>query len=113
MIIRLYSVYDRKAQVFHLPYYAPTDGVAVRTFSDAIADPNVTYSRHPNDYVLYCVGTFDDSGAIVAPISPVAHVIDASSLVRALQSEIPFPDELTTGKPSAVDSEVVNLDRRR
>lgn len=103
MIIRCYSVYDRKAQVFHAPYYAPTDGAAVRTFSDAVADPNSMLGRHPNDYVLYFVGTFDDSRALMEPKSPVDHVIDASSLVKALQAEIPFPDSLTTTKPSELD----------
>lgn len=103
MIIHCYCIFDRKALSYHPPYYAPTDGAAVRTLADAVADANNMLGRHPNDYVLYCVGSFDDSKGSMEPASPLRHVIDAIALVRAIQSEIPFPDHATTLKPSELD----------
>lgn len=101
MKTRCYSIYDRKALVYHTPYYAITDAVAVRTLSDAVTDPNGMFGRHPNDYVLFYVGEFDDSNGQFVPVQPLAHVIDAQALVKALQSEIPFPEGTTTDKPSS------------
>lgn len=105
MKTRAYSVYDRKALIYHMPYYALTDAVAVRTLADAMTDPNTSFGRHPNDYVLFFVGEFDDSNGQLWPEQPLKHVIDAQALVKALQSEIPFPEGTTTDKPSSTEAE--------
>lgn len=94
-MIRCYSVFDRKTLAYMPPYFAATDGAAVRTLSDAVADPNNLLGRHPGDYVLFYVGDFDDQKGAFLPVSPLVHVIDAVSLVQALQSEIPFPPQAT------------------
>lgn len=103
MIMRAYTVFDRKALVYHLPFFALNDAVAVRTLGDSL-DPNSAFGRHPNDYVLYCCGTFDDNKAIFTPMAPLLHVIDAIALVQAAQSEIPFPEHVTTSSPSSLDT---------
>lgn len=104
MRLRCFSIYDRKTLAYHAPYYAVTDAAAVRTFSDVVADPNTIFGRHPDDHVLYCVGEFDDQSGMLLPNSPALHIVDANVLVRALQQEIPFPDQVTTTKPSAVEN---------
>lgn len=103
MRTKMYTIYDRKAMAYHMPFYAITDAVGVRTFSDAVSDPQSIFARHPNDYVLYLAGEFDDSNGQLWPEQPLKHVIDASALVKALQSEIPFPENATTTKPSKLD----------
>lgn len=95
---RMYSVYDRKTLVYLPPYFALTDGAAIRTLSDAVADRNNMLAKHPNDYVLYFVGEFDDTNGQVLPAVPLVHVIDANTLVAALQQEIPFPAGSTNGR---------------
>lgn len=102
MRLRCYSLYDRKTLAYFPPYYAATDGAAVRTFSDAVGDVNSQIGRHPNDYVLFYVGEFDDTNGAMLAASPLAHVIDGSALVAALQSEIPFPDR-ATGRGNGVE----------
>ena len=89
MILRAYSIFDRKALVYHAPFFAPTDGAAVRSMSDAVQDTNTTFNRHPNDYVLFYVGDYDDTKGALAPISPLVHVIDAIALVQH-QHQMPF-----------------------
>lgn len=103
MITRLYAIYDRKAVVYHQPFYAITDAVAVRTVSDVVADPNAPFGRHPNDYVVYMVGTYDDQNGVVTPQNPLKHVIDCGAIAQAIQSEIPFPEHTTTDRPSDLD----------
>nr|AVQ10242.1 DNA binding protein VP5 [Gokushovirinae environmental samples] len=94
MRINAYSVFDRKTLAYHMPFYAPTDGAAVRTLADATADPNTSLGRHPNDYVLFEVGYFDDAAGALVATSPVRHIIDVIALVKATQAEIPFPETL-------------------
>lgn len=83
MIINAYSVYDRKALQYHAPFFAVADGAAVRSFMDLANDSNTTVGRHPGDYVLYRVGSFDDASGIVLPTDNPQHVTDALPLVRA------------------------------
>jgi hypothetical protein len=86
MILNAYSIYDLKACLYHPPFYMHTDAAASRALSDTVNDASTNISRHPADYVLYCVGTFNDASGSLEPISPRRHVADAASFVR-LQSQ--------------------------
>lgn len=82
MIINAYSIYDRKALRYHAPFYSHQDGEAARSFADLVNDPNTTVGRHPDDYVLYRVGAYDDANGSLLPANVLDHVADGSSLVR-------------------------------
>lgn len=82
MIIRAYSVYDRKSLIYNPPFYAPTDGAAVRIVQDAANDPNSQLGRHPVDYVLFCVGDYDDQKGLLLAQTPLQHVMDIAALVE-------------------------------
>jgi len=60
MIFQVYSIYDIKAAAYHVPFFQPTKGMAIRLFGDAIIDPNSNLSKHPEDYRLFSLGEFDD-----------------------------------------------------
>lgn len=94
----MYSVYDRKTLTYLPPYFSVTDGSAVRMLSGELQDPKSMLSRHPNDYVLFFVGEFNDQDGAVAPAHPLVHIIDCQALVAAMQQEIPFPVTATNGK---------------
>lgn len=83
MILRAYSIYDRKSLQYHPPYFASTDGAAVRNFADAANDMQSMIGRHPADYVLFYLGDYDDQKGAMQPVSPLVHVIDAMALVQA------------------------------
>lgn len=89
MILRAYSIYDCKALQYHSPWFAVSDGSAVRSFSDMANDPQTTIGRHPRDYTLWLVGTYDDNNGLFTPISPLVHVVDAMACVQQ-QSELPL-----------------------
>lgn len=93
MILRSYSVYDNKALQYHPPFFASTDGAAVRMIRDLVADPNSSVGRHPGDYVLYCVGTWDDQKGAFAPFAPLLHVMDAIALVK-IDQQLDMPLQL-------------------
>lgn len=61
MILNAYSIYDSKSQAFGLPFFQATDGLAIRSFSDIANDRQTLIARHPGDFMLIRIGTFDDS----------------------------------------------------
>lgn len=81
MIIKYYSIYDRKALIFMPPFHALTDAAAVRSVQDAMEDPQTSLHRHPDDFVLFAVGEFDDAKGYYAAPEVVRHVVDVASLV--------------------------------
>jgi len=65
MIYRCYSVRDLKAAAFAPPFFLGRDEVAVRTFSDALADPTHPMHAHPEDYQLFYLGEFNDETGLL------------------------------------------------
>lgn len=84
-----YSVYDNKALVYGLPFFGVTDGFAVRAFTELANDLNTTVGRHPSDFSLFCVGSYEDQTGALVPLSPLRHVIDANS-VLTVQPRLPL-----------------------
>lgn len=89
MIIYGYTLYDRKALQYNVPFFAVADGVAVRMLQELVADTNTSPGRHPGDYVLYCCGAYDDSNGSLHPVSALRHVIDALA-VAPRAAPLPF-----------------------
>lgn len=76
-----YSIRDVKADVFHAPFFLPTDGAATRAFSDVANDLTTQIGRHPADFTLFHIGSFDDATGYLEH-QERRHVVDASSLVK-------------------------------
>lgn len=58
---RMFAIFDIKANAFGRPYFAKTVGLGERMFMDAVNQPDSELRRHPFDFVLYEVGSFDDA----------------------------------------------------
>lgn len=82
MITNAYSIFDNKALVFNVPWFQPTHGAATRILSDLANDVGTNIGRHPGDYSLFRIGSYDDAKGIMQPITPLEHVIDAIALVK-------------------------------
>lgn len=61
MIKKAFTVFDEKASVFMLPFFETTIGQATRAFSDAVNTDDHPFNRHPGDYTLFEIGTYDDN----------------------------------------------------
>ena len=70
MILKVFSVYDSKALGFHNPWYGEAVGAAVRAFADASNDAQCPYSKHPGDYQLYEIGSFDNVKGVFTSLVP-------------------------------------------
>lgn len=59
------AIHDTKAEAYMNPFYMRSEGEAIRAFGDAIDKGDTPLSQHPEDYVLYKLGTFDQSTAAI------------------------------------------------
>lgn len=70
-LLKAFSILDTKADIFSPPFFFPTTGQAVRAFKDLSNDGQSSVSRHPADYRLFQVGTFDDARGQLLPLDQV------------------------------------------
>lgn len=72
--MRIFTVFDTKAAIYGQPFYAVTDGIALRMFSDAVNNnsPDNALNRYPEDFTLYYIGEFDDvTGSVTGNLTPM------------------------------------------
>lgn len=72
MIQIILSVKDTAAQAFGRPMFLPSSAVGVRSFRDEVnrSDANNEMFKHPEDFELYELGTYDDSTGIIECPAP-------------------------------------------
>lgn len=60
MLFTVFSIYDSAISTWLTPMYARNKGEMLRNFADAVSDPQSKLAKHPGDYSLFEIGTFDD-----------------------------------------------------
>lgn len=67
MLLKMFSVYDSKAEAYLQPFYANTTALAVRMFTSACNNPEQDFNKYAADYTLFEIGTFEtDTGIAMA-----------------------------------------------
>lgn len=76
------SVKDTAAQAFGRPVFVPSTAVAVRSFRDEVnrKDSTEDLARHPDDFELYELASFDDATGIITMLSEPRMVARAKDL---------------------------------
>lgn len=59
MLTKLFAVYDIKVAAYLQLFPADTAPAAIRMITDVVNDPNTTLSKHPHDYHLHELGSWD------------------------------------------------------
>ncbi len=59
MVKGIYSIYDRKAEIYHEPMIQMNNLEAIRTVGDVVNNPKTAIHAHPEDYSLYRCGEFN------------------------------------------------------
>lgn len=88
MILNVFAVKDLKAKAFLQPFFSNSRGSAMRAFGDAVQDKNCPFNKHPEDYILYEIGTYDDSSAYLTMV-PLDLVVQASDFVVDQPKNLP------------------------
>nr|QJB19783.1 MAG: nonstructural protein [Microvirus sp.] len=84
MITSVFSVHDSKAGAFCTPYYSENNNTAIRDFAYAANDKDSQIGRHPSDYTLFCIGSFDNQTGQLTTIEPIAIAL-ALTLVKTAE----------------------------
>lgn len=85
MITKVFAIYDGKAGAFMSPFCQPAVGLAVRMFTDLVADEKTTVCRYPSDFTLFQIGEFDDGKGVLAPLEPHLNLGLASAFVDPMK----------------------------
>lgn len=81
MNLKVYSVFDSKAEAYLPPFFVPKRAQAIRMFTSAAQDASHVFCKHAADYTLFEIGDFDDSTGAYVPLK--AHVNLGCALVFA------------------------------
>lgn len=57
----VFSVHDQVADVWTNPMVDFNEATAERKFANSIEEPDHQFHRNPEDFALYCIGTYDDT----------------------------------------------------
>lgn len=69
MILKIFTIYDSKAEAYLQPFFMKSVGEAMRAFEDAVNDDKHQFAKHIEDYTLFEVGVFDDANAEIVTLS--------------------------------------------
>jgi len=69
MLTKVFTVYDSKMEAYLAPFYAQAQGSAIRMFSDSINDKNHAFGKHPEDYTLFEIGSYDELTGTLIPLT--------------------------------------------
>lgn len=68
MVLKAFAILDTKANAFMPPFFMPAVGMATRAFGDLARDKDSQVAKHPGDYRLAEIGTFDDNNGELVSI---------------------------------------------
>lgn len=79
------AVRDAKAEAFMQPFFAPTHGVAERSFVEALKSPETPMGKYPEDFALWCLGKFDEVSGVLVPEAQPVMMVTGSQFMGALK----------------------------
>lgn len=60
MKLKMFTVYDSKAEAYMQPFFQMSTGQAVRAFENSCNDERTEFFRHAADFTLFEIGEYDD-----------------------------------------------------
>jgi len=102
MKLEMFAVYDIKARAYLPPFFLPRREMAARIFGECINSKDHQFGRHPADYTLFHLGTYDDENASIE-LQHAPHSMGAG--VEYLERELkPAEDLFATDAPHHLHS---------
>lgn len=72
MNTKVYSLFDSKAECYGTPFFMPNRAMAIRAFGNLASDRDTLVAKHPTDFTLFEIGSFDDHTGVVLSVTPVS-----------------------------------------
>lgn len=67
MKLKVYSIYDSKAEAYLQPFFMANKGTAIRAITDILRQNDHQFTKYPEDYTLFELGEYDDSNGQMQP----------------------------------------------
>jgi len=77
----VYAIYDSKLETYNNPVVANTKGAMIREFVDIAKNEQHPVGKHPADYTLFEIGTYNDSSGKVEMHKAAINMGTALSLI--------------------------------
>lgn len=84
-MLQLFAIRDARSELFTAPMVFQARGQAIRSFSDAVNASDGDFAKHPDDYTLFFVGTWDDAQGRLVPASSPEPVALGSTLLTSVR----------------------------
>lgn len=87
MKLNMYTVFDTASGVYDRPFFMQSDGAATRAFQDIATDAEHPIGKHPEDYHLCRIGTYDDNKGTVHPenVEVIATALELVAKARSIK----------------------------
>lgn len=76
--MKIFTVYDAKAEAYLQPFFSSTDGTAMRAFQAAATDAEHDFGKFAEDYTLFEIGQWDETEGSITMLDakkPLANAI--------------------------------------
>lgn len=82
MLLYVMAAFDKKAAAFMQPFYASRPEVGLRSFQEAANIEDHQVCKHPEDFSLFQLGTWDDNTGLFQLYPTPKHVAEAINLKK-------------------------------
>ena len=101
MKLNAYTIFDVASGTYMRPFFCGADGEATRGFNDIALDANHEVGKHPQDYTLYRMGSFNTTtgkmaGEELEKLATALECVAAARQVNKDNLEL-FDKEITNG----------------
>ncbi|WNK12719.1 MAG: nonstructural protein [Microvirus sp.] len=79
-----FAIRDSAVQCFMVPMYFQSKGQAIRAFTDEVnrVDVNNNLNKHPADFGMYEIGTYDDETGQSMTLEPTLVVLASDVIIK-------------------------------
>jgi len=97
-IVNMYVIYDSKAELYNRPMGFLNHAIALRAATELRDDLTTEVGRHPQDFTMFHIGTYDDSTATFTPLKANTVVVRFHEIPQSTpETDEPlFKEENTT-----------------
>lgn len=80
--LKLVSLFDTVAGTWSAPIGFHSEAQALRSFEDMVAAREGDVGKHPGDFILFCVGTFESQTGVLTGYGEAEVIVHGSSLTH-------------------------------
>lgn len=86
-MLNIYALYDSQIKGYMVPFTMKADGQAKRAMIDALQNNNTDVGKHPEDFSLFRLGSFDEELGSIDVCEPPVRVCNCWELINSSNEE--------------------------